>query len=118
VDDVIVCEGLATAKALQTITNADICVAFNTSNLVDVCSIMMANYKAVHVAADDDWKVQKPIVNPGMAKAKEAVKVTGGFLIAPPFDNTLRNDKDTDWDDFLRINGKAQAKELFRGLGL
>lgn len=116
--DVIVCEGFATGKALQMVVNCDICVAFNTSNLVEVCSIMMTSYESVNIAADDDWQVKEPIDNPGLTKAKEAAKITGGLVIKPPFDNTLRNKKDTDWDDFLRINGNLSAKEIFKGFNL
>ena len=78
-DDVIICEGWATAAALHVSLNVPIIYAAGKGNLVPVAQAWRAARRdaGIFIAADDD--------EPGMAEAKKAAAAVGAWIKKPNF---------------------------------
>lgn len=100
----VVCEGYATGATIREQTGAAVAVAFNASNLLPVAKALRAKFRCITLvlAADDDHKTEG---NPGMTAATEAARAVGGLLAVPNFAGLPRGDKDTDFNDLMRLAG-------------
>ena len=80
----IVCEGFATGASIHECTGHAVAVALNAGNLEAVAVALRTKYPTLKIiiAADDD---QLTPGNPGIAKAKAAVRATGAALAIPVF---------------------------------
>ena len=102
----VICEGFATAASISEVTSFSTVAAMNCGNLPAVAVALRAKWPAREfiLAADNDaWTPG----NPGLSKATEAAKATGGKLGVPSFPDTAS--KPTDFNDLARIEGRAEV---------
>ena len=100
----VVCEGYATGATIHEQTGAAVAVAFNAANLLPVAKALRAKFPCIPLvlAADDDHRTEG---NPGMTAATAAALAVGGLLSVPNFAGLPRGDKDTDFNDLMRLAG-------------
>ncbi len=107
VDEVYICEGIATGFAVNRRTGAPVLAAFNANNLENIA--LIARYKwpqaALTFAADDDHLTQiKTGINTGIVKASKAASLVNGKVASPPFTLEQKLAGLTDWDDYLNLS--------------
>jgi putative DNA primase/helicase len=102
----LIAEGYATGAALHEESGAAVAVAFCANNLKPVALALRAKYPALElvICADDDWQTDG---NPGLTKAREAAAAVGAKLAIPDFTGLPRGDKDTDFNDLMRLYRQA-----------
>ncbi|PKO60299.1 MAG: hypothetical protein CVU23_13550 [Betaproteobacteria bacterium HGW-Betaproteobacteria-17] len=121
----LVCEGYATG--LSTRLGVDlqypVFVAWDAGNLAHVVPLVRDLYphKRLLICADDDWKTKDRrtgrLSNPGRNVARKVAReVAGCDLVWPVFDATLRQDKDTDFDDLRQRQGLDAVRRQLRGV--
>lgn len=108
-------EGYATCATVAMATGFTVVTAFMAGNLARVAD----RFHHAHILADDDRETQVRIGrNPGIDAAREAARITGGIVLAPP-----RLHGVTDWNDVEKVIGmKAVGSRLIgevnRALGI
>lgn len=97
-----ICEGYATAASVHAATGGTVLVAFNCGNLKAVARMARVRYpdRQIIVCADDDHATKG---NPGLTKATEAAKATGGLVAAPIFADPAQ--RGTDFNDLYQAEG-------------
>jgi putative DNA primase/helicase len=120
---VLVCEGYATGLSIRMATGCrwPVYVALDAYNLAAVVEILRAAHprQRLLICADDDWRSSDHDgPNPGRTKARKAAKATPGCdFVWPVFDNALREEKDTDFNDLHQRQGiEAVERQLLRVL--
>lgn len=104
VDEVYICEGMATAITLHLATDHLVLAAMNAGNLYAIANSTRNRWpKAkIIIAGDDDWLTQERTgSNPGKTKAIEAAHAVGGYTCFPPFTREQQKMNLTDWNDYL-----------------
>lgn len=84
---IIICEGYATGASIHESTGHAVIVAFDAGNLLPTARVIRERFPdaTIVMAADNDRWTLKPIVNPGVTRAREAAKEIGGLIVVPPF---------------------------------
>jgi phage/plasmid primase-like uncharacterized protein len=109
----LVAEGFATAASLHEATELPVVVAFSAGNLASVTEIWRQKRPdaRIIIAADDDWKTEKPVKNPGVTKAKLAADSFAAAIAIPDFTAASeRRNSDTDFNDLARLLGQAAVR--------
>jgi putative DNA primase/helicase len=115
---VIVCEGYATGVSVHRATSIGVVVAFDAGNLRPVAEAVRRAMPDVQIiiAADNDRWTFKPIVNPGLVRAREAAAAVGGFVAMPVFTDVA--DKPTDFNDLDAAEGAGEVwRQILAALG-
>jgi len=101
-EDVVVCEGFATAASIHQDTGWRVYMAFTANNLLAVGRIVRQKLPNAGIvfAADNDTHTSD---NPGLTKAKEAARAVGGGVAVPPIPGDFN-----DYSIFLRGAGNGQ----------
>jgi phage/plasmid primase-like uncharacterized protein len=104
-------EGYATMASVREVTGCAVVVAFDSGKLrlgVERARRRWPNARVI-LAADDDWRTAD---NPGITKARQA----GADAIAvPDFAGVQRGDRDTDYNDLLRLKGREAVLASLMG---
>jgi phage/plasmid primase-like uncharacterized protein len=105
---VCICEGFATGASVHEATGEAVAVAFNAINLDAVARTLREKMPEAQiiVCADDDYRTAG---NPGLTKATEAARATGGLVAIPDF-GTNRPDGATDFNDLAQHRGAEAVK--------
>jgi putative DNA primase/helicase len=103
----LICEGYATGATLYQESGEAVAVAFSAGNLKAVAMALQSKNPALElvVCADDDWQTDG---NPGLTNAREAAAAVGARLAVPDFSGLPRGDKDTDFNDLMRLHRQAK----------
>ena len=101
-----ICEGYATGATIHAATDAAVLVAFNCGNLLPVAEMARGQYpdRAIIMCADDDAGTAG---NPGLTKAREAVRAVKARLAVPKFTDPT---KGTDFNDLAAAEGMEAVK--------
>jgi len=113
-DDVIICEGWATACSLSETTGSLCVVCFDAGNLLPVAkAVKQANpdTNSFTICADDDYRTDG---NPGLTKAAEAAEAIGARVVIPKFGDT-RPDRATDFNDMHQLYGLDAVRQCLSG---
>jgi len=96
-DEIVICEGFATACSVKMATSAVVVCAFSANNLQLAAENVREIFPSakILIAGDDDWKKEP---NAGAQKAEEAAKAVCGNFVLPIFPK-VRGANDTDWND-------------------
>lgn len=110
---IVICEGYATGASIHEATGHAVIVAFDAGNLLPVARAIRQRFPdaLIIAAADNDQWTLRPIVNPGVTRAREAAAEIGGLVAVPPFAAELGEvgkPGPTDFND-LRVRGGARA---------
>lgn len=108
-DRVLVTEGYATGAALNALTGHSVACAMSSGNLEAIARKMKDAFpeREVVICADNDHGTAARLgKNPGLEAAQRAAAVLGCRVVAPRF---IEGDTGTDWDDWLRAGGDAEA---------
>jgi len=105
---VLIAEGYATAATLYEACDQAVAIAFNAGNLLLVANTIREQYPnaTLILCADDDWQTSG---NPGLTKATEAALTVNGLLAVPTFPG-IRDERDSDFNDFARLSGLESVK--------
>jgi phage/plasmid primase-like uncharacterized protein len=111
-DIVRVAEGFATGATLHELTGDMVYVCFNTGNIMDVVGKAKDRHPEaiIIICGDDDHGT---VGNPGRAKANAAGDVHRCAVVYPEFGKKAK-DKDTDFNDMVRLYGADAVKELLQ----
>ena len=104
VDEVYICEGMATAITLHLATDHLVLAAMNAGNLYAIANNTRKRWPQakIIIAGDDDWLTQERTgSNPGKTKAIEAAHAVDGYTCFPPFTRDQKKMNLTDWNDYL-----------------
>lgn len=104
VDEIYVCEGVATSITLHQVTEHAILAAMNAGNLYAIACAARKRWPTakIIIAGDDDWLTEKNTgTNPGKKKAIEAANAVGGYTCFPPFTRDQQSMNLTDWNDYF-----------------
>lgn len=104
VDEVYICEGMATAITLHMVTKYLVLAAMNAGNLFAIANNTRKRWPQakIIIAGDDDWLTQERTGNnPGKKKAIEAAHAVDGYTCFPPFTREQQKINLTDWNDYL-----------------
>jgi putative DNA primase/helicase len=120
-DQVIICEGYATATSLaDMMKSVPVVAAFDAGNLIHVEREWKRRYPEIGVilAADNDHAREletgadgKPKPNTGKLAAIAAAEAVGGVAVLPNF---VTNDLGSDWNDKVAAVGLDEARVQFR----
>ncbi len=102
-NELLICEGFATACTLHQESGLPVCVAFFAGNLKSAVMAIHKKYPNViiTVMGDNDHATSG---NPGKKAAKEAAKAVGGNWLIPDFTGLNVGPKDTDFNDLARLS--------------
>lgn len=112
----ILCEGYATGASIHECTGHTALVCFDAGNLPVVAQaiheFMKSNGKdaIIVLAADNDRWTSKPVANPGVFHARDAVKFVGGLLAVPDFEDL--DGKPTDFNDLHQREGADAVADI------
>ena len=108
---ILVCEGFATGATLREASGLPVVVAFNAGNLKPVTMALRLKHQRakIIVCADNDHTNQAQ--NVGIAKATEAAKLAGAFMVYPSF---AANDSGTDFNDLAVSHGLNAVTVIIR----
>lgn len=84
VDNLLLCEGLATGSTLFAATGRAVAVCFSCGNLLPVAQALRLKFPKLRliVCADNDFQTPG---NPGVTHARAAARAVGGFVAVPKF---------------------------------
>lgn len=110
VDQVVICEGYATAASIFMATGIPTVIAFDAGNLEDVAFTLRTRLPkaALVIAADND--AFSP-VNIGIEKAQSAASMAKSRILVPTFEDTTG--KPTDWNDYAALYGLNAVRQQF-----
>lgn len=121
-ENVIICEGFATAVSLAEIMpTMPVVAAFDAGNLAAVAKAWKQRYPAIGVivAADNDHKKARELKadgtlkpNVGKVAAEAAAEAVGGVVVLPEF--APEESSLSDWNDFSQKHGLEHARAAFR----
>ncbi|MDR1463595.1 MAG: DUF927 domain-containing protein [Azoarcus sp.] len=99
-----IAEGYATGASIFEATGHAVAIAFDAGNLLPVAKALRAKLPDVRIAvcSDDDWRTEG---NPGLAKARDAVRAVGDLVAIPDF-GPDRPEGATDFNDLFVLNGR------------
>jgi putative DNA primase/helicase len=103
VDQVVICEGMATAASLHALASDPVVMAFTADNLMAVVLQIRDAYPDMKIilAADNDWEtLQRKGVNPGLVKGLAAAEAVDAKMIYPAF--TSEDVGMSDFNDYLQ----------------
>lgn len=113
---IIICEGYATGASIHEATGHAVIIAFDAPNLLPVAKVWRARFPdaIIIIAADNDQWTLKPVVNPGLTRARECGAEVGALVAFPPFDAALgatnerggRAHGPTDFNDLQQLEGR------------
>lgn len=112
----ILCEGYATGASIYECTGHCVLVCFDAGNLPVVAGDMHKSAAekgkeyVIVLAADNDRWTTKPVENPGVYHARDAMKAVGGLLAVPDFDDL--EGKPTDFNDLHQRQGAAAVADV------
>lgn len=108
---ILVCEGFATGATLREASGLPVVVAFNAGNLKPVTMALRLKHQQakIIVCADNDHTNQTQ--NVGLAKAEEAAKLAGAFMVYPHF---AANDNGTDFNDLAATYGLDAVTKIIQ----
>ncbi len=101
---VYLCEGVATAASVAAATQRPCCWCFDAGNLPKAARRVrsLRPDDELVICADDDWRLSS---NKGVVKAREAAAATGARLTIPDFAGVQRDERDSDFNDLMRLAG-------------
>lgn len=107
----IICEGWATGVSINVATGLPVVCAFDAGSLMDVSLAIRAKYPeaSIIIAADND--VYRKDGNIGIIKANEAAKEINATVAYPVFDECMKEEKYTDFNDAYLAYGEEWVKE-------
>jgi phage/plasmid primase-like uncharacterized protein len=110
---VLIAEGYATGATLHEATGQAVAVAFNAGNLKPVAEALRERLPdiAMVFCADDDWQTKE---NPGLVKANAAARAVNGLVAVPVFPGD-RGQRDTDFNDLMRLAGREAVSSCVLG---
>ncbi|WP_051284509.1 AAA family ATPase [Desulforegula conservatrix] len=105
---ILLAEGFATSATIHEATGQAVACAFDAGNLGAVARVLRAKYPEIQIiiCSDDDHRTEG---NPGITKATEAARAVNGLLAVPSFSGE-RGDKDTDFNDLMKLEGIEAVK--------
>ncbi|WP_080713038.1 toprim domain-containing protein [Bordetella bronchiseptica] len=120
----VICEGYATGASIHEATGHAVIVAFDAPNLLPVAKVWRERFPdaiIIIIAADYDQWTLKPIVNPGLTRARECEAEVGALGAFPPFDAALgatnerggRAHGPTDFNDLQQLEGHEAICGVF-----
>jgi putative DNA primase/helicase len=114
-----IAEGYATAATCAELGDLPVICAFSSENLPIVTALLLKLFSAspILIFADNDQHlVVRGFCNKGIEKALEAQKLdpTRIILAVPDFGNVAPAKEASDWNDLMRIRGRAVAEEQIR----
>ena len=103
IEQIVLCEGFATACTLREYTKETVIITFTCANLKDVALSIREQYPdaEILIAADNDAHTKG---NPGLAQARLVAALVNGDYIYPDF--TDENFEGTDFNDYLTQGGQ------------
>ena len=113
---IIICEGYATGASIHEATGHAVIVAFDAPNLLPVARVIRAKFADATIlfAADNDQWTVRPVVNPGLTRAREAAAEVGGLVALPEFDTSLgvvgEKGGPTDFNDLQLARGADEVR--------
>ncbi|ATI15716.1 putative DNA primase/helicase [Bordetella phage vB_BbrM_PHB04] len=120
---IVICEGYATGASIHEATGHAVIIAFDAPNLLPVAKVWRARFPdaIIIIAADNDQWTLKPVVNPGLTRARECEKEVGALVAFPPFDAALgatnerggRAHGPTDFNDLQQLEGHEAICGVF-----
>jgi phage/plasmid primase-like uncharacterized protein len=114
-EQILICEGVATALTLRAASRLPVVCAFSCSNLVAVARNLRQRFPHgnILVCGDDDWQTKRPVRNPGAIAAKKAAEAIAGRWVLPNFKGVEeRSPADTDFNDMARQCGLATVERM------
>lgn len=122
---ILIAEGYATAKSLQSATNLTAAVAMDGGNLGRVAEALKERYpdREQIIVADDDHKVVPKVGrNPGLEAAEKAATRTGAKILRPMLTEDEKAAGLSDFNDIHVSRGKVVlekvVKEQLKALGV
>ncbi len=114
IENIVICEGLATGTSIFEATGYRVRCAFNCGNLKEVAINSREKYPKAHIiiAGDDDHYTKG---NPGRTKAIEAARLINASDVFPEFGES-RPDNATDFNDLYCLNGLEAVTTCFNSL--
>jgi putative DNA primase/helicase len=111
IENIVICEGLATGISIFEATGYRVRCAFNCGNLKEVAINSREKYPKAHIiiAGDDDNKTEG---NPGRTKAIEAASSIDTLVVFPDFGES-RPAKATDFNDLSSLKGAEAVRHRF-----
>jgi putative DNA primase/helicase len=113
-DRIYVCEGYATAETIYMATGRTVFVAFDSGNLLPVCTQIRSKTKApIIICGDDDiWTVRTDGTpyNAGRINGAKCQEKLGCITIFPTFINTAA--KPSDFNDLMCLEGIGRVKAI------
>ena len=105
-NEIVICEGYATACSIRQATKLDVLAALDAGNLKSVAEAWRSEFPKLQIiiAADDDHATDG---NPGRTKAIDAARAVDGIVIFPRFEDGT--DK-TDFNDMAQELGLEAVK--------
>lgn len=112
----LICEGVATGASLAEASGYPVAVALDAGNLAKVGAAMRKLYGpalTLIYCADDDDQTEG---NPGLTKATDAARATGGRIAMPDFGDD-RPSGATDFNDLAALRGADAVRECVAKAG-
>jgi putative DNA primase/helicase len=99
-----ICEGYATGCTIYEAIGSPVICAINANNLVATTILLRRKFvkATIRICADNDQWIKD---NVGLKYAREAIKLTGASLTYPTFDHLKYEEKPTDFNDLMCLNG-------------
>jgi putative DNA primase/helicase len=108
---ILVCEGFATGATLREASGLPVVVAFNAGNLKAVAMALRLNHQQAKIIVCADNDHTNKTQNVGLAKAEEAAKIAGAFMVYPSF---AANDNGTDFNDLAVAHGLGAVTKIIQ----
>ena len=111
IDVVYLCEGFATGCSIHEATGATVAVAFDAGNLLAVGQNIKARFASSKIicCADNDQFSKENI---GVKKANDLRTATGIQFIIPEFNDGLKDQRPTDFNDLHLLSGLDSVKKM------
>lgn len=110
-----IAESYVTAATCLELSGIPVVCAFNAGNLSAVTRSIHRMFpdSQLVIFADNDRHLESNSSNVGVLKAQEAKKINQGmiFLVTPSFGSLEPSKEMSDWNDFVRLKGKDEARK-------
>lgn len=107
-DNIFICEGYATGVSIHESTGSMVIIAFDAGNIDSVISSLIHKYKNIIIAADNDQF--NPTENIGLKRAQECKVKYGIEFKLPKFEDGLKDQRPTDFNDLFCLAGLTECK--------